>query len=82
MGITALANTGSFVFLVAASIENGSAAALDIVVAPVTIAGKMFFIKTMAGTLVHLWAAYHQRQRYRNKKEIMMAQDLPLVVRK
>ena len=47
--MTALVKTGSVVFFVAASIEKGNVAALDIVVAPVIIAGKMFLKSVIAG---------------------------------
>jgi hypothetical protein len=48
-GITAFAKTGSLVFSVAALIENGNAAALDIVLAAVTIAEKILRIMVELG---------------------------------
>lgn len=60
IGITALAKIGSLVFLVAASIENGKAAALDIVVAPVMIGGNIFFNKAPYESREHRFAATSQ----------------------
>lgn len=82
IGITAFVKTGSLVFLVAASMENGNVAALDIVVAPVIIAGKMFLKSVIAGILETLCAKYHHRQRYKSKKEIIIRHDFPLLCKK
>ena len=82
MGITAFVKTGSLVFFVAASIENGNVAALDMVVAPVIIAGKIFLKSVMAGIFETLCARYHHKQRYKNRNEIIMRHDLPLLCKK
>ena len=62
--------------------EKGNVAALDMVVAPVTIAGKIFLKSVIAGIFETLWAKYHHKQRYRNRKEIIIKHDLPLLCRK
>ena len=80
--MTALVKTGSLVFFVAASIENGNVAALDIVVAPVIIAGKIFLKSVIAGILETLCAIYHHKQRYNSKNEIMIRHDFPLLCKK
>ena len=69
-------------FLVAASIENGKVAALDMVVAPVIIAGKIFLKSVIKGIFETLCAKYHHKQRYNNKNEIMIKHDLPLLCKK
>ena len=79
MGITALVKTGSLVFLLAASMEKGNVAALDIVVAPVIMAGKMFFKSVSAGIFESLCAKYHHKQRYNNKNEIITKHEAPLL---